>query len=261
MLHARQVYILGDIHGDFRALNDFINREIRQEKSIRTIAGCWKDAGDDFRVIILQCGDFAYYWPGNDNRCAVKNSVDFLPDGVVPVYWTGGNHDDWDELDRLGPGITEMDDGLFYCAFGSTLELSPDTAVLFAGGAESADKDYRLQAMAKGALKCWWSQEGISENDLATLDDVPKADLVISHTAPTSFTFEIARKVRNGHHLGEPSQDMLEKVLVKYNPKRWYFGHFHWNMEGTDRGCDWKCLNYPGGGGKFWDKLYLKWED
>lgn len=111
--------------------------------------------------------------------------------------------------------------------------------------------------MAKGAPKCWWDQEGISEYDLARLENVAKADIVISHTAPSSF--DIARQLRKWNHLNEPSRAMLEKVLVKFNPKSWYFGHFHWNMEGTDRGCGWKCLNYPGGGGKFWDKLYLKW--
>lgn len=259
MRHGRIVYVLGDVHGDFRNLNNFINTKIRQDKTLRSIVPYWKANGDDLRVLIMQCGDFAYYWPGQDSRGKIKNDADYLPDGRVPVYWTGGNHEDWDQLDKLGRGITEIDRGVFFCPFGSVLSLAPHIDVLFAGGAESVDKDYRLKKMAEGAPKIWWEQEGVSHADLARLEKVEKADWVISHTAPSSFN--LISRLAAGVHLRERSRLMLEQILVKYNPKRWFFGHFHFHETGFDYGCEWECLDCLDGMGKAWDKIYVEWDD
>lgn len=259
MKHERYIYILGDVHGDFVALNRFINKEIRQNKSLRESV-----KGDDARVMILQCGDFAYFWPFCNSGEAIRNRIDWLPGGQVPIYWTGGNHEDWDELDRLGTQIMEVGKGVHYCPFGTTLEISPDVTVLFAGGAESSeyDRQDRLADMANGCEKIWWEQEGVSEADLARLADVPKADWVISHTAPASF--DLASKMRGwefGVHLNEPSRQMLDAVFRKYHPKRWFFGHFHQYAQGETDGCQWKCLANLDGYCRSRDRVYLEWED
>lgn len=46
--------------------------------------------------------------------------------------------------------------------------------------------------MKNGSPKIWWEQEGISEKDLKRLTLEPKADWVISHTAPASFDLKWA---------------------------------------------------------------------
>ncbi len=103
MKHGRYIYILGDVHGDFGALNKFINREIRQNKAAQSPRGFMKKV-DDLQVIILQVGDFAYFWTGYDNTGAIKNHIDWLggQGGLCPLFWCGGNHEDWDALDALG---------------------------------------------------------------------------------------------------------------------------------------------------------------
>lgn len=112
------------------------------------------------------------------------------------------------------------------------MTLSPDITVLFAGGAESADKDYRLSEMSRGAPKIWWEQEGISKADMDRFALVPKADWVVSHTAPSSFDVESKMRGQAGwmDHVHEPSRLKLAQVLMKYGPKRWFFGHFHHQM-------------------------------
>ena len=262
MRHGRYIFIMGDVHGSFNGLNSFINKRIRQDKTLRTIAPYWKRDGDDFQVIILQCGDFAYFWPMGE-KPVIQNRIDWLPVGRVPIYWTGGNHEDWDELDRLDSGISEVAKSVFYCPFGSTLTLSPDVTVLFAGGAESADKDWRLSEMRKGAPKIWWEQEGISKADMERLVFVPEADWVVSHTAPSSFDIENKMRGQAGwmEHVHEPSRLKLEQVLMKYEPKRWFFGHFHHFLNGFSDGCEWECLPNLDGAQKFWDKVYLEWKD
>lgn len=263
MLHGRMFLILGDVHGEFGMLNNFINKLVRQNEMFSGMAEIYREAGDDFQVIILQCGDFAYYWPLENNMNKIKNQIDWLPNGHVPIYWAGGNHEDWDELDRLASGITEVDRGVFYCPFGSTLEVKPDLTILFAGGAESHDKAERLEEMRRGAPKIWWEQEGILEKDLERLARVSKADWVISHTAPSVFDLRWAvdEFYVNIAHFSQPSPKILDRIFDKFHPKRWFFGHFHHFMQGNTDGCKWEGLANIGGGFRFWDKVWLEWED
>lgn len=261
MRHGRFIYIMGDVHGEFNRLNSFINTQIRLDKTLKAIAPYWQKDGDDLQVMILQCGDFAYFWPGEDRIGKILNQIDWLPGGRVPIYWVGGNHEDWDQLDALGPQITEVDHGIFYCPFGSTLAISPDVNVLFAGGAESHDIAVRLRWMAAGEPKCWWRQEGISDNDLDRLASVPKADWVISHTAPASFDFKDKLPSIGNPHQNEPSRAKLEQVLLKFAPSRWFFGHFHKHMTGKAGNCAWMCLSEFPGSSKPWEKIYLEWSD
>lgn len=128
MPDTKIVFILGDVHGDFALLNKFINKTIRLSRQMRAVAD-----GGKLDIAILQCGDFAWFWPQFDNTGKIKNSVDFAKDGIVPIYWCGGNHEDWDRLDGLFPdgseaartNMVEVDKGIIFCRFGATLELAP----------------------------------------------------------------------------------------------------------------------------------------
>lgn len=261
MRHGRVIYVLGDVHGDFGALNRFINKEIRQNNLLRAMMLSWREEGDDLQVMILQCGDFAWFWPGLNSENGIRNQIDFLDGGLISIYWTGGNHENWDQLDRLGCGIAEVGAGIYYCPFASTLEISPEIVVLFAGGAESADKDWRLEEMARDGVKIWWEQEGISEADMARLAFVSRADWVISHTAPGSFDVQAHLRPTRGSvgHLQGQSRAKLEQILMTYRPKRWFFGHFHHFMRGEVDGCQWEGLSPLGGGARAWDKIYVEW--
>lgn len=266
MKTSKMVFIIGDVHGDFSALNEFINKYIRMNKTLRVYADICREAGGNFEVVILQCGDFAYFWPDCDNAGRIKNEISWLDSARVPLYWVGGNHENWDRLDALVPEdaapearIVEIDDGIFYCAFGATLEIAPDKIVLFAGGAESTDKIERLKLMAQGYSRIWWPQEGISENDLKRLRDVPRANWAISHTAPLGFS--IGMKLAGFDFEGErdiASRRLLDKVLWKYWPERWFFGHYHKFMRGDYDGCLWEALSATRGD-RFWDKVFLQY--
>ncbi len=270
MKYGKIVFILGDVHGDFAGLNTFINKKIRNSKALRKIAQEWQEKGYKFEIVIMQCGDFAYFWSGYGAKGLIKNQISFLSSGYVLIYWCGGNHEDWDQLDALfktnpaadKTGIIEIDNSIYFCRFGATLQLMPDITVLFAGGAESSDKEWRIREMLKDPTcpKIWFKQEGISESDLDRLDNVEKADWVISHTAPTAFHINLPKSTFDGH-LIESSREKLEYVRERYHPKRWYFGHFHHNQTGFTDGCQWQCLTYNESGEKFWETVYLESEE
>lgn len=254
MRHERMVFVLGNVNAQFDMLNYFIDEIVRKDELLASMRRRYVEDGDDFQAMILQCGDIAYFWPG-DEIPVIHNKIDWLPGGRIPFYWIGGNHDDWDELDKLGSEISEVGPGVFYCPFGTTLTLSPDVTILFAGGTESTWKDTmgRLMYMQRpDSSKIWWEQEGISDADMERLALVPKTDWVISHTAP--YAFDVPGKEAE-------SRKKLDVVLTKYRPKRWFFSHFTRFKEGETDGCRWESLSSILKGGRSWDKIWMEWKD
>lgn len=244
-MSAKVVYIVGDIHADWNLFNEFIDQKIRKNPVLPVLA----EEYGTLEVVILQVGDLAYYWPRYFNKGKIKNELSFAHDGVAKIYWIGGNHEDWDVIDSLskdhaGEMMWQMDNGLIFCRFGATLDLTADVRVLFCGGAESIDKQYRLSKMAQGYHKIWWEQEGISDEDMERLKTVPKADWVISHTAPMLFNLSTwladpGWKPKKEDNL---SRYKLDDVFTKYRPQKWFFGHFHKYMRGEFEGCSWEGL-------------------
>ena len=254
--YHKLVYVLGDIHGEFGALNEFINKEIRTNKKVRALAADLQKKGVKLEVIFLQVGDFGFHWPGEDNSDAIKNAVDFLCDGHVRIYFCAGNHEDHDALDALfpeesesyTPDFVEVAPCVYFARFGATLFLADGITVLFAGGAESCDKQYRKEGVD------WWPQEGISDADLTRLEEIPSISWVISHTAPNAFPLSgcfVSAKAF------EPSRGKLETVFERFKPKRWFFGHFHEHMKGEAYGCDYTCLNHLESGDIWYEKIEL----
>lgn len=246
-MSSKIVFILGDVHGDFEKLNEFIDVKIRSHPAIRALA-----EDSQLEVLILQCGDMAYFWPRRSNLRRIRNDVSFLKGGRVNIYWCAGNHEDHDQLDALfAPwskedriGIVRIDDGVFFCRFGATLKISPEITVLFAGGAESVDHWARFLKMCQGHHKIWWTQESISETDIARLDQVMRADWIISHTAPMCFGIQawLAGNQWSGVPKDDTSMIMLDRVFARYRPQKWFFGHFHIHASGKYENCEWECL-------------------
>lgn len=145
----KDIYVVGDVHGQFNDLNVFINKKKPD--------------------IVLQCGDFGY-WPKFDHE-TIKNPR-------TKIYFCDGNHEDHDALGGLVEN--EVFPNVYYMKRGSVLTLPDNRNVLFIGGALSIDKEYRTPHYD------WFEQEVISEKDISSLPDI-NIDIVISHTAPLKF--------------------------------------------------------------------------
>ncbi len=234
------VYAIGDIHADFHALNTFINKKIRNNSAIRRLA-----KEDDLEIILLQCGDFCFFWPPFDYSKAIKNSVEFLQHGHVKIYWCAGNHENHDMLDALQkeqekPSFIEVAPAIYYAPFGATLPLLDGTKILFCGGGESEkrDKERRLEHERRTGHRAWWAQEGISEADMQALPQ-ENIDWVVSHSRPLGVPL-----LAKTHHGKEASQHYLEQVRQRYQPKKWLHGHYHVHKEDIYEGCEFICLNH-----------------
>ncbi len=244
------IYAMGDVHLNFEKINVFIEKNIRKNKKFQSIA---KD--DELEIIILQCGDFGFFWPGFDNSKAIKNEVDFLKDGYVKIYWCAGNHEDHDELDyikRKNPNqaFYQVAPHIYYANFASVLTLFDGTKIMFCGGGESAvqDRANRIKYEHNTNERIWWAQEGISDKDMKLLPD-RHIDWIVSHARPIN----VSLKSVVTDHQDESSQYYLEDIRKKYKPSKWFHGHYHVYEREIFEDCVFVCLNESEGKG--WCKL------
>lgn len=213
----KKIIVCGDIHGEYGQLNMLINRH-RPD-------------------MVLQCGDFGYFpkWHGktyvNDfGRLKVIDQYCIFTNGV-PVYWCDGNHEDHHALIELAKKDPHsFTENTFYQKRGSYITLPDGRNVLFMGGAFSIDREWRV------LNESYWEEEVLTETDLQNLPNV-NIDIVISHTAPSSFDLKI------GKEFPDHSREILEYVFRKYHPKHWYFGHYHKYISGRTNGCTWFGLS------------------
>ena len=224
-----KILVVGDLHGDWARLNQLISQK-RPD-------------------IVLQCGDFGW-WPRMEVLRPQRNLYEnirekrWLLKGLKPgrtiVYFCDGNHEDHPELVQDG-GIYQLYENVFHCSRGSALRLVDGRKILFAGGAFSTDKNFRTPGFD------WFPEEGITNKQLEMMLSYEKIDIVISHTCPELFDVKgVERKTI------DVNRAALDIVLEKYNPNQWFFGHWHKYQVGKNLNTEWKCLDYPGHGGRWW---------
>jgi predicted phosphodiesterase len=223
--------IVGDIHGEWRHLNQLISKK-----------------KPDY---ILQVGDFGW-WPHFHNKAGLKpKNKRFNQFGIknhnTKIFWIPGNHENWDDLNCISQDEpTEIQDGITYCPFGTVLEIN-DQKILCCGGAESTDAKFRIEGID------WWRSEIITQKEMDNLPET-NIDIVISHTIPRSFFKKSKWDVLYNRH-NDPSTFALDLILEKYKPTKWFSGHFHHYHKQKIDDCYWTSLSMPGAGDTWWVEL------
>ena len=238
----KKILIVGDVHADFGALNQFLNRK-RPD-------------------IILQCGDFGW-WPHRHGTEKITRNRRFDQYAVKPggsqLYWCDGNHENHDDLQERvraaqGGPVEIPVPGCHYMPRGSILTLPDGRTVLFFGGAMSTDKEGRVEG------DDWWAGEVPTQKDLDFAREQVAAhggrvDIVISHTGPLAFLRQLPKNKIEQRRLDDPTVALLDVILEEFRPKQWFFGHFHLSAHGEDQGCEWQALSAEGFGDKWWVEL------
>jgi predicted phosphodiesterase len=214
----QKIYVVGDIHGYFGYFNNLLNH---------------LNNTDEGNSIILQTGDFGY-WPKLQNQVYNGKTRKRIWDQYaisnknIKIYWCEGNHEDLPAL--YASKTNEYMKNIFWMKRKSVLILPNGKSVMFLGGAKSIDWQYRIEG------KTWFREEVISNEDIENLPDI-HIDIMITHTAPVEFD-----EVTKGDHFFDQSRYMLSEVLKKYQPKKWFFGHFHKFVQGKYENTEWTCL-------------------
>jgi hypothetical protein len=218
--------MVGDIHSEWFYLNELVGQN---------------------PDLIICCGDFGY-WPRYFGPNGIAHPKDGIKNGNIKILFCDGNHEDHEALRLLED--TEIAPNVFYMPRGSTYKLQDGRTILFMGGANSIDKDMRTLGVD------YFREETISYADLQNLPD-EDIDIVVSHTCPDELTEDMIKRSYYGFSDNDPSRKALSYLLKKYNPSFWYFGHWHFYVDGVLlNGTKFFCLSDPGmERGKWWVEL------
>ena len=194
------MYIFGDTHCNWNCFN----------KNIYDII----NIGNSTNIIVV--GDFGY-WPNFP-----QYDITLINPQDCNIYFCPGNHENWDALKALeisnqNKKIIEIKPHIFYCTFGSLLELEGHK-IMFCGGADSVDKNMRKLGID------WFPEEIITESDMYYLPDT-NIDTIISHTAPKRIVDMLNPSLIG--KVNDPSCDRLTWIHQHYRPSYWFYGHFH----------------------------------
>lgn len=218
--------ITGDVHGEFWALNDLINKHSNLK-------------------VIINCGDFGW-WPRATFDYYTKRENYKLKNHNVKIFWCDGNHEDFEDLKKYKVQ-TEVLPNVFYMPRGTVMQLPDKRKMLFIGGGLSIDRHLRVERSGDFG---WFMEETISQADINNLPD-EKIDIIISHTAPEYF--DVIE--HNPRYPEDPSRKALNYVYDKYKPDLWFCGHYHLYKWGNYNGCRWECLSAVGYNGRWWTEL------
>ena len=212
------IYLLGDIHGDWKTLNKRIQR-------------VGADGG-----ILLQLGDLGLGFPKMKLRHGIWQQLGTAADIRDPVhgdrfvdrrefaehfYFIRGNHDNPRECIHH-PNYM----GNFGHKFG----------VFFVSGGASSDRALRQDGVD------WWPDEEMSRAQLEMALDIYvelKPEVVISHEAPSG----LPGSLYTHHSPTSRTSQALGSMLSFHRPKQWFFGHHHKQWIYRAEGTEFRCLN------------------
>jgi Icc-related predicted phosphoesterase len=211
--------VLGDVHGDWTAMNITIAKAMKQHSDI---------------THIVQVGDFADGWPNLYNKFFKYKKSFYKHDGPpnIVIDWCDGNHDNHPLLRAKGGSGNKW---TRYHPRGDVMEFGEATRAMFFGGATSYDKEYRTEGLN------WWPEESITyeETKKALSQDGP-IDAIFSHDHPLSIPYSDTR-YSSPDISSKGDRQCLQAVMDQFQPKFWFFGHHHEPDRGIVGQTEWVC--------------------
>ena len=181
---------------------------------------------DDHLII---AGDFGLVWNNDEEDLWWSKWLDKKP---YTTLFIDGNHENFDllnefpEVDYRGGRAHKVGDSIYHLMRGEMFEIE-GLRLFTMGGAESHDMEYRTEGDS------WWEQELPNDEEYAhALDTLEKhgwkADVVLSHCAPSAVQHEIAEMMNvEEEYPANRLTDFLQEVNSKLEYDRWFCGHYH----------------------------------
>ena len=208
------IYITGDTHGSID-IGKLSSRNFPIGRSLTK---------DDYLII---CGDFGLVWDGDAEERYLRG---WLASKPWTTLFVDGNHENFDmliefpERDMFWDKVGVICDGVYHLKRGRVYTINGKKFFTI-GGATSHDQGFRREFIS------WWRQEmpNIKEYNTAigSLNNVDwNVDYVITHSAPTSVM-----KMLCSDYATDRLTNFLQEVSEKLSFTRWYFGHYHVDIE------------------------------
>ena len=210
------IFVTGDTHGEQGRMLWLLRQEPLR-------------SGDT----LIVCGDFGYLFSGSE---AEADFLDHLEQHPATICFVDGNHENFPLISAFpeevwnGGRIHRIRKNVIHLMRGQVFTLE-GRRFFTMGGAYSIDK-YRREPG-----RSWWPEEIPTAEEFAearrNLDDCGwQVDYVLSHTAPTKIVYFLGMRLRfspDQHDLA--LTEFLTEVWERLRFTRWYFGHFHEDMD------------------------------
>lgn len=180
---------------------------------------------------LIICGDCSLVWEGGKEEQYWQKQIE---QKKFTTLYIDGNHEDHPRLSQYpeeiwnGGKIHRIQNSIFHLMRGQIFEIEGKRFFAM-GGASSTDRQYRTEGVD------WFPQEIPSKEEYEeawkNLEKAKwKVDYVLTHTAPTHLLYKIRRADRVEH-----LTDFLQAISEKLEYRRWYFGHFHEDIDVDER--------------------------
>lgn len=225
----KRVFVLGDLHGDFRKLHRYLNNGVID------------------RSLVIQVGDFFGFPTFSEERWYenLESLNAKLEEHECDLWAIRGNHEDptfWSNADKRKkfelqhPNIKLIPDYTSHWINGKKFT--------FVGGAISIDRHVRKEG------ESWWKDEVLEPIP----EDLEECDVLIMHTAPSWFN-------KHPKDLSSPlmqwatdnDDDLLDDIVEERlqadcimdatKPRFIYGGHFHNSSRDFRGNTSYQCLN------------------
>ena len=226
----RDLFFVGDIHGEFKALVWKLTQQYRVTDANVVILG---DCGIGF-------GKIQYY------KDLFKKLSEKLENSNIVLYMVRGNHDNKDFWTSPDLDLSSLFPRFKFLRDHEVIELS-GKAIYPIGGAHSLDRDWRqkynsLMESVGSSKRIWWPSEVIEKK----YKDIPiKVDIIASHQAPLSFEPILLRDREMSKEMFEDILDerkYLDYIFQNVRCKYWFFGHHHCSVTSSVGNVVYKCL-------------------
>lgn len=217
---GRDVYVIGDIHGDYSIIDARFGDVMgnKDKSNVLFVAG---DAG------------FINSYENEDSKQKRIECLNSLPFTIIVVL---GNHENYDYIEALPEvsifnGLCYKEDGVdvYYAKNGQIFDIDGTKFFTFNGGL-SIDKEQRLQYEKKYGIKFWWPQEVKTEdfNAAYSLFLSKHVDYIITHDVPkgifNKLTAFIPARFKDQTC---PLHEFFQRLYSIKKHKHWYAGHYH----------------------------------
>ena len=241
------IYITGDTHAEFNRFNTANFPEQAQMTK------------DDYVII---AGDFGGIWDTPKESKTEKHWLKWFEDKPFTLLFVDGNHENHERLAEYpvkqwnGGKVHEIRPSVLHLMRGQVFEIDEKTIFTF-GGAASHDitggilevdaPDFRRKRKQLNEdwipyrinHISWWEQELASEEEMQEgLDNLAKrgntVDYIVTHCCSTS-TQDVLEKTKPKIYIPDKQTDYLEEIKHRVAYKKWFFGHYHTNMNVNDK--------------------------
>lgn len=230
----------------------FITGDTHRKIDVKKIGRFADLIGEDLSKedVLIVAGDFGLYWEDHVSvpERGLLKWYESLP---FTVLWIDGNHENHERIanlpreERFGGKVGVCGESVFHLRRGQIYTINDKTFWTFGGG-YSIDKARRIPGVS------WWAGELPTKTEMEagakSLQNVDfEVDYIITHTAPRVVTQELLQKVQTRYMAAKIDatpehefQDFLQGIMLISRFKRWFFGHFHEDME--LRNGEFRCL-------------------